>query len=232
MSLPDRQTSPRTNTILLSMLNYLHTRYTVITAVMLRTVYLSNAVTWFMYFFFFFFLWVLSVFGEILYLSYDHNYIFFLGIRPVWSESSAQSDQSSLSARRKLGPLATHWAHSENSDQTWRMPRLIWVFASAQADLSSLGAHAILLVWSCGGSCVDLVVEVHARQTSFSFVFLYLFIFFFFYLFIYFFFFLKTIIFLTFKMTFKELPRFLTLKMTFKALPVLLSLSYCKTSWF
>ena len=44
-----------------------------------------------------------------------------LGICPVWSESS-------LCARRKLGSLATHWAHSEDSDQTGRMPRLIWVF--------------------------------------------------------------------------------------------------------
>ena len=34
-----------------------------------------------------------------------------LGIRPVWSESS-------LSAWRKLGSLATHWALSEDSDQT------------------------------------------------------------------------------------------------------------------
>ena len=45
-----------------------------------------------------------------------------LGIPPVWSGSS-------LSTRRKLGSLATHWAHSEDSDQTGRMPRLIWVFA-------------------------------------------------------------------------------------------------------
>ena len=45
-----------------------------------------------------------------------------LGIRPVWSESL-------LSAWRKLGSLATHWAQSEDSDQTGRMPRLIWVFA-------------------------------------------------------------------------------------------------------
>ena len=41
---------------------------------------------------------------------------------PVWSESS-------LYAWRKLGSLATHRAHSEDSDQTGRMPRLIWVFA-------------------------------------------------------------------------------------------------------
>ena len=57
-------------------------------------------------------------------------------IRPVWSESS-------LSAGRKLGSLATHWAHSEDSDQTGRMPRLIWVFA---------GRTVTLLVLSWGGS--------------------------------------------------------------------------------
>ena len=45
-----------------------------------------------------------------------------LGIRPVWSESS-------LSACRNIGPLTTYWAYSEDSDQTRRMPRLIWVFA-------------------------------------------------------------------------------------------------------
>ena len=59
-----------------------------------------------------------------------------LGIRPVWSESS----------------LCTQWvakdpsflhADSEDSDQTGRMPRLIWVFA---------GRTATLLVLSCRGS--------------------------------------------------------------------------------
>ena len=45
-----------------------------------------------------------------------------LGICPVWSESS-------LSAWRKLGSLATHCAHSEDSDHTGQMPRLIWLFA-------------------------------------------------------------------------------------------------------
>ena len=60
-----------------------------------------------------------------------------LGIRPFWSESS----------------LCAHWvdkdtrflhADSEDSDQTGRMPRLIWVFA---------GHTLILLVLSCRGSC-------------------------------------------------------------------------------
>ena len=64
-----------------------------------------------------------------------------LGIRPVWSEYS-------LSTWRKLGSLATHWAHSEGSDQTGRMPRLIWVFA---------GRTVILLVLSRGGSNCFLI---------------------------------------------------------------------------
>ena len=59
-----------------------------------------------------------------------------LGIRPVGSESS-------LSAWRNLGSLATQWGHSENSDQTGWMPRLIWVFA---------GRTVVLLVLSCRGS--------------------------------------------------------------------------------
>ena len=45
-----------------------------------------------------------------------------LCIRPVWSESS-------LSAWRNIGSSATHWANCEDSNQTGRMPRLIWVFA-------------------------------------------------------------------------------------------------------
>ena len=67
-----------------------------------------------------------------------------LGIHPVWSESS-------LSAWRKLGSLATHWAHSEDSDQPGRMPRLIRVFA---------GRTVTLLVLSCRGSNVNY----HVRQ--------------------------------------------------------------------
>ena len=59
-----------------------------------------------------------------------------LDIHPVWSESLP-------SAWRKLGSLDTHWAHSEDSDETGRMPRLIWVFA---------GRTLILLVLSCRGS--------------------------------------------------------------------------------
>ena len=48
-----------------------------------------------------------------------------LGIHPVWSESS-------LSAWRKLGSLATHWAHSEDWSD----------WADAQADPSLCWAHS------------------------------------------------------------------------------------------
>ena len=61
--------------------------------------------------------------------------------RSAWA--TAQSDQSSLSAWRKLGSLATHLEHSENFDQTGRMPSLIWVFA---------GRTVMLLVLSRGRS--------------------------------------------------------------------------------
>ena len=63
--------------------------------------------------------------------------------KSAWA--STQSDQSSLSAWRNLGSLATHWAHSEDSDQTGRMPRLIWVFTECIHVLT-------LLVLSCSGS--------------------------------------------------------------------------------
>ena len=63
-------------------------------------------------------------------------------LRSAWT--SAQSDQSlHCPHKESLGSLATQWVHSEDSDQTGRMPRLIWVFA---------GRTVILLVLSWGGS--------------------------------------------------------------------------------
>ena len=65
-----------------------------------------------------------------------------LGIRPVWSESS-------LSAWRNLGSLATHCAHSEDSDQTGPMPRLIWVFARCTVILLVLSWGSLNNVHHC-----------------------------------------------------------------------------------
>ena len=59
-----------------------------------------------------------------------------LGIHPVWSESSLCAQCVAKD------PMLLH-VDSEDSDQTGRMPRLIWVFA---------GRTAILLVLSCRGS--------------------------------------------------------------------------------
>ena len=62
-----------------------------------------------------------------------------LGIRPVWSASS-------MCAQWVAKDSSFLHADSEDSDQTERMPRLIWV---------SLGARAILLVLSWGGSIIQ-----------------------------------------------------------------------------
>ena len=65
-----------------------------------------------------------------------------LGIRPVWSESS-------LSAWRKLGSLATHWTHSEDSDQTGRTVTLLVLSCRGSNNCSNCwSAYAFLLLWS------------------------------------------------------------------------------------
>ena len=72
-----------------------------------------------------------------------------LGIRPVWSESSLCAQWVAKD------PRFPH-ADSEDSDQTGRMPRLIWVFA---------GHTLNLLVLSCrdsfwlSTSCYTIIVH-------------------------------------------------------------------------
>ena len=74
-----------------------------------------------------------------------------LDIHPVRSESS-------LSAWRKLGSLATHWAHSKGSDQTGRMPRLIWVFAG-RTDFVGLSCRCSYLLYLHGSGCMLMCCE-------------------------------------------------------------------------
>ena len=65
--------------------------------------------------------------------------------------ASALSDQSSLSAWRSFGSLATQSAHSKDSDQTGRMPRLIWVLAGGTLTLMVLswgGSNIVTLLWT------------------------------------------------------------------------------------
>ena len=54
-----------------------------------------------------------------------------LGIRPVWSESS-------LSAWRIIGSLATYWVHSEGSEQNG----MIWVFAGQCSSIRTAATAA------------------------------------------------------------------------------------------
>ena len=71
-------------------------------------------------------------------------------LRSAWA--SAQFDQG-------LQSLATHWVHSEDSDQIWRMPRLIRVF---------VGRTVILLVLSWGGSNQNLHIKFFRSIKLFS----------------------------------------------------------------
>ena len=80
-----------------------------------------------------------------------------LGISPVWSESS-------LSAWSKLGSLATHWAHSEDSDQTGRMPRLIRLGRCPGWSESSLGAQT--LCWFCHVAAHLLLIPVKTNDMT------------------------------------------------------------------
>ena len=70
--------------------------------------------------------------------------------------ASWQNQQSGMCSQRRLTsawasdwrstePLATHWAHSEGSDQTRLMPRLIWVFAGRTDNF--VGFVVLRLIW-------------------------------------------------------------------------------------
>ena len=71
-------------------------------------------------------------------------------ICPVWSESS-------LSAWRKLGPLALSWAHSKDSDKTVRRPRLIRVFAGRTCHFVGFVMRWLI----CCGYSEILLVRTH-----------------------------------------------------------------------
>ena len=73
-----------------------------------------------------------------------------LGIRPVWSESS-------LCAQWVAKDRSFLHADSDDSDQTGRMPRLIWVFA---------GRTTTLLVLSWGGSFWSAVKSKYEKFPS------------------------------------------------------------------
>ena len=75
-------------------------------------------------------------------------------VHPAKTQISPVESESSLPSWRNIGPLTTNWVHREDSDQTGRMPKLIWVFA---------GHTVILFVLSWGGSLMikkmDLILD-------------------------------------------------------------------------
>ena len=86
-----------------------------------------------------------------------------LDIRPGWSESS-------LSAWRQLGSLATHWAHSEVPGQTGRMPRPIWVFAWRTCHFVGFVMRPLIILWSEAIYHYILVVlSIHCRKLDVHF---------------------------------------------------------------
>ena len=91
-----------------------------------------------------------------------------LGIRPVWSESSLCAQWVAMD------PRFLH-ADSEDSDQTGRMPRLIWVVAWGTLTLLVLSCRGSydLFLWSNNGSwnCLDGAVpgeDVNISGTALS----------------------------------------------------------------
>ena len=63
-----------------------------------------------------------------------------LGIRPVWSESS-------LCAKWVAKDPRFLHADSEDSDQTGRLPRVIWVFAGRRVTLLDLSWGGSYVIW-------------------------------------------------------------------------------------
>ena len=74
-----------------------------------------------------------------------------LSIRPVWSESSLCAQWVAKD------PRFLH-ADSEDSDQTGRMPRLIWVLAAHTLTLLVLLCRGSYQVWSCSALVVYTVL--------------------------------------------------------------------------
>ena len=85
-----------------------------------------------------------------------------LGIRPVWSESS-------LCAKWVAKDPSFLHADSEDSDQTGRMPRLIWVFAGLTVTLlvlSCRGSYFLFILCDMSGGCLFTISKNKLFQIS------------------------------------------------------------------
>ena len=82
-----------------------------------------------------------------------------LGIRPVWSESL-------LCVQCVAKGPSFHHADGEDSDQTWRMPRLIWVFTGRTCHFVGFVMRRLILVNNNG--VWTSVFRDSSRRTSFN----------------------------------------------------------------
>ena len=78
-----------------------------------------------------------------------------LGIRPVWSESL-------LCAQRIANDPSFLHADSEDSDQTGRMPRLIWVFAGRTCHLVGFVMRRLKCLYEHSIAVIKVKVERYA----------------------------------------------------------------------
>ena len=87
----------------------------------------------------------------------------------MWHVRLAKT-QSSLSAWRKFGSLVTHLAHSENSDLTGRMPRLIWIFAGRKGNFVGFVMRRLICYFICSALSweierISLFIICHNAQS-------------------------------------------------------------------
>ena len=83
-----------------------------------------------------------------------------LGSRPIWSESSLCAQCPGLNGQLRTQGFFMHYADSEDSEQTGRMPRLIWVFAGRTGHF--VGFVVLRLIWDDTSlTCMPLIVGVN-----------------------------------------------------------------------
>ena len=79
-----------------------------------------------------------------------------LGIRPAWSESSLCAQWVAKD------PTFLH-ADSEDSDMTWRMPRLIRVFAGRKAYFVGFLMRRLIYIYFCNFRVLNSVASVYEK---------------------------------------------------------------------
>ena len=82
------------------------------------------------------------------------------GLPSVWSESS-------LSAWRKIGYLATHWVHSKDTDQAGRITRLIWLFVVRMCYFVGFVMLRLIFISRRTQKCINKKAMIRNRNNRF-----------------------------------------------------------------